>query len=47
MAAEAILLGERLDPRQWIGAVIVLAAILGIFRQTLHTASEAPATVTA
>ena len=33
VAAGAILLGERLDPRQWIGAVIVLAAILAILRQ--------------
>jgi drug/metabolite transporter (DMT)-like permease len=47
VAAGAILLGERLDPRQWVGAVIVLVAILGIFRQTLTAASEGPATVTA
>ncbi len=32
VAAGALLLGERLDPRQWIGAVIVLAAILAILR---------------
>jgi drug/metabolite transporter (DMT)-like permease len=28
----ALLLGERLDPRQWVGAVIVLGAILAIMR---------------
>ena len=33
VAAGALLLGERLDPRQWVGAVIVLAAILAILRQ--------------
>jgi drug/metabolite transporter (DMT)-like permease len=32
VAGGALLLGERLDPRQWLGAVIVLAAILAIFR---------------
>jgi probable blue pigment (indigoidine) exporter len=33
VTAGALLLGERLDPRQWVGAVIVLAAILVIIRQ--------------
>src|SRR4029077_7809416 len=33
VAASALLLGERLDPRQWVGAVIVLAALLAILRQ--------------
>ena len=33
VAAGALLLGERLDPRQWIGAVIVLAAVIAIIRQ--------------
>ena len=33
VAAGALLLGERLDPRQWVGAVIVLAAVLAIIRQ--------------
>ena len=33
VAAGALLLGERLDPRQWVGAVIVLGAILAIIRQ--------------
>ena len=32
VAAGALLLGERLDPRQWVGAVIVLGAILAIIR---------------
>lgn len=32
VAAGALLLGERLDPRQWVGAVIVLGAILAIMR---------------
>ena len=35
VAAGALLLGERLDPRQWIGAVIVLGAILAIIRQPI------------
>ncbi len=33
VVAGALLLGERLDPRQWVGAVIVLVAILAIIRQ--------------
>jgi drug/metabolite transporter (DMT)-like permease len=33
VTAGALLLGERLDPHQWVGAVIVLAAILVIIRQ--------------
>lgn len=33
VAAGGLLLGERLDPRQWAGAVIVLAAVLAIIRQ--------------
>lgn len=33
VAAGALLLGERLDLRQWVGAVIVLAAVLAIIRQ--------------
>ena len=42
VAAGAILLGERLDPRQWIGAVIVLGAIWRSFAsrsRILETAS--------
>ena len=30
LLASAILLGERLEPRQWVGSVIVLAAVLGV-----------------
>ena len=33
VTAGALLLGDRLDPRQWVGAVIVLAALLAILRQ--------------
>ena len=33
VAAGALLLGERLDPRQWVGVVIVLAAVLGVLQQ--------------
>ena len=43
VAAGALLLGERLDPRQWVGAVIVLAALLAILRQPSAEAVEAPA----
>ena len=32
VTAGAVLLGERLDPRQWIGAFIVLGALLAIIR---------------
>lgn len=30
LAASAVVLGERLQPQQWLGALIVLAALLGI-----------------
>lgn len=33
LAAGALLLGERLDPRQWVGAAIVLVALFGILRR--------------
>ncbi len=33
VAASALLLGERLAPRQWVGAIAVLAAVLAIVRQ--------------
>jgi drug/metabolite transporter (DMT)-like permease len=39
VAAGALLLGERLDPRQWVGATIVLAAILAILRQPSRSAA--------
>ena len=32
VAAGALLLGERLDARQWVGAVIVLVSLFAIFR---------------
>ena len=44
VAAGVLLLGERLDPRQWVGAVIVLAAVLALLRQPSATPAEAPAT---
>src|SRR6476661_5342525 len=47
VAAGAILLGERLDPRQWIGAVIVLAAILAILRQPSAARQGSAATASA
>jgi probable blue pigment (indigoidine) exporter len=42
IAASAVLLGERLDPRQWVGAVIVLAAVLAIIRQPSSVPRETP-----
>jgi drug/metabolite transporter (DMT)-like permease len=33
VTASAVLLGERLDLRQWIGVLIVLAAVTGAFRR--------------
>jgi probable blue pigment (indigoidine) exporter len=47
VAAGAILLGERLDPRQWLGAVIVLGAVLAIIRQPSGRSDESPVTATA
>jgi drug/metabolite transporter (DMT)-like permease len=32
LAASAVLLGERLDARQWLGAILVLGAVLAIIR---------------
>jgi probable blue pigment (indigoidine) exporter len=40
VAAGAILLGERLDARQWAGAVIVLVAVLAIIRQPSATREQ-------
>jgi drug/metabolite transporter (DMT)-like permease len=40
VASGALLLGERLDPRQWVGAAIVLAAILAILRQPSRSAAD-------
>jgi drug/metabolite transporter (DMT)-like permease len=47
VAAGALLLGERLGPRQWVGALIVLTAILAILRQPAARPVEAPATARA
>jgi probable blue pigment (indigoidine) exporter len=47
VAAGAVLLGEHLDPRQWVGAAIVLGAILAIIRQPSARPDESPATATA
>ena len=42
VAGASVLLGERLDPSQWIGVVIVLAAVLLITQR----ASAEPAVAT-
>jgi drug/metabolite transporter (DMT)-like permease len=34
IAASALVLGERLDPRQWVGVIVVLTAVVGAFLQT-------------
>ena len=50
VTAGALLLGERLDLQQWIGAVIVLGAVLAILRlpsAAATAASEVPAPVAA
>jgi drug/metabolite transporter (DMT)-like permease len=44
VAAGALLLGERLDARQWVGAVIVLGAILAILRQPATRSSGSTGT---
>ena len=35
VAASAVVLGERLRPEQWVGAVVVLGAVLAIIRQAV------------
>jgi drug/metabolite transporter (DMT)-like permease len=47
VAAGALLLGERLDPRQWVGAVIVLGAVLAIIRQPSVRSEASRATASA
>ncbi len=42
VAGGALLLGERLDLRQWIGAIIVLAALLAIIRQPSAATEASP-----
>ena len=46
VTAGALLLGERLDPRQWVGAFIVLGAILAIIRQPSAEIAESTPTAT-
>ena len=43
VTAGALLLGERLEPQQWVGALIVIGAVLAIARQQVSTTTEAPA----
>jgi len=40
VTAGALLLGERLDQRQWLGAIVVLGATLAIFRQPSGQAAQ-------
>ena len=40
VAAGTILLGERLEPSQWLGAVIVLASVFGILLRSTATVAE-------
>lgn len=47
VTAGALLLGERLELHQWVGAAIVLGAILAILRQSSTAAKGAPARVAA
>jgi drug/metabolite transporter (DMT)-like permease len=44
VAAGAILLGERLAPHQWVGAAIVLGAILAIIREPSTRSDPSPVT---
>jgi drug/metabolite transporter (DMT)-like permease len=41
LAASAAILGERLAPHQWLGAVVVLGSILTIFWLGRHQAEPA------
>ena len=47
VTAGALLLGERLDPRQWVGAIIVLGAILAIIRLPSVAPEESPSVAVA
>ncbi|HEY6609127.1 MAG TPA: DMT family transporter [Candidatus Limnocylindria bacterium] len=47
VAAGALLLGERLDPRQWLGAIIVLGAVLAIIRLPMAQRAGSSAEVAA
>jgi len=46
VTAAFILLGERLDARQWIGAAIVLAAVWVIVWRSARTADATAVTAT-
>ena len=41
--AAGYLVGERLEPRQWVGAVVIVAATAAIALQQRPTAAAAPA----
>jgi probable blue pigment (indigoidine) exporter len=43
LAAAFLLLGERLNPQQWLGAGVVIAAVLVIFRASVTPAARGPA----
>jgi drug/metabolite transporter (DMT)-like permease len=48
LAASALILGERLEPHQWLGTVVALASILAIFwlgRRQAEFSLEAAAAV--
>jgi drug/metabolite transporter (DMT)-like permease len=48
LAASALILGERLEPHQWLGTVVALASILAIFwlgRRQAEFSFEAAAAV--
>ena len=42
VTAGALLLGERLDPRQWVGVAMVLASVVAIIRQPGGRSDAAP-----
>ncbi len=45
VATGFLFLGERLDPRQWVGAAIVLVALLLIIRRPANQPEPVAATV--
>ena len=42
VAASAVILGERLEPHQWVGTVVVLGSTLTIFRLGRREAELSP-----